>query len=806
VILDKPYGLWTRLVSETVELEQPGLERQVRLLSNMVAVCLPLVLFGGAVSTLIPWARPATSRTLFFTSVILVLVFMLNRRGRHAAAVWLTIAVSALSTFLISFNIAQETGSVLYFTLLFTPLLFACFFLSERIVTLLFALFIASVAAVPLILPTVNPVELAFGPLFFLLINGGLKVLFVRHRRELEQDRRQELATREALGRALLETSYEGIGIVSGGKIVDANANLAHLFGYTTEEIIGQPLASLIPEDFSPQVVDGSAPLREQPRRIALKNRSGKNLIVEAISRQQSQHNKPMQVIALRDVTAQVQAEEERDRNAYLYRTLFEGAYDAIFLVDFDGQLIAANQKAVQMLGYSLQEMLGRSVIDGVLASTGRPLKELAEELSTGGSPLPVEMSLRRQDGTHVPVKVSLALVRAGNDQPLCIQALARDITGDKEAEARIQRQIAQLRALREIDRMITSSRDLHATLDVLIEQTAGRLGVDAAAVLLLNPYLYQLEAVSQWGLKSWTGGQSIMLRDEPLAAQAIETGHLVRIPDLDEADRTSLRLKGLADDGFLGGFAVPLTAKGQVKGVLEVFMRRPFDPQAEWLEFLEALGGQAAIAVENAELFTNLQRSNLNLVRSYDATLEGWAKALELRDKETEGHSQRVTDMTVRLGKALGLNGDELVHLRRGALLHDIGKMGIPDSILLKNGPLNEEEWEVMKQHPVYAYQMLASIPFLAPALEIPYCHHEKWDGSGYPRGLQGQEIPLAARIFAVVDVWDALSSDRPYRPRWSDEEVLAYLREQSGKHFDPQVVEAFLQLLFEQQPETRA
>jgi HD-GYP domain-containing protein (c-di-GMP phosphodiesterase class II) len=174
--------------------------------------------------------------------------------------------------------------------------------------------------------------------------------------------------------------------------------------------------------------------------------------------------------------------------------------------------------------------------------------------------------------------------------------------------------------------------------------------------------------------------------------------------------------------------------------------------------------------------------------------TLEGWSRALDMRDKETEGHSIRVTEMTLRLGRLLGVRDVEEVHLRRGSLLHDMGKIGIPDAILLKPGPLTAEEWEVMRTHPVRAYEMLAPIPYLSKALEIPHCHHEKWDGSGYPRGLKGEEIPLSARIFAVVDVYDALTSDRPYRPAWTKEKALDHIREQTGKHFDPQVVEAFL------------
>ena len=192
-------------------------------------------------------------------------------------------------------------------------------------------------------------------------------------------------------------------------------------------------------------------------------------------------------------------------------------------------------------------------------------------------------------------------------------------------------------------------------------------------------------------------------------------------------------------------------------------------------------------------------EKATTELAQAYDATLEGWSRALELRERETAGHSQRVVQMTLRLAEVFGIKEEDLVHIRRGALLHDIGKLGIPDSILLKPGPLTKEEWEIMRQHPVYSNQLIESIPYLRPALEIPNYHHEWWDGSGYPRRLKGEDIPIAARIFAVVDVWDALISKRPYRPAWSEDQAAQYLREQAGKHFDPRVVQAFFEQGFQ-------
>lgn len=198
--------------------------------------------------------------------------------------------------------------------------------------------------------------------------------------------------------------------------------------------------------------------------------------------------------------------------------------------------------------------------------------------------------------------------------------------------------------------------------------------------------------------------------------------------------------------------------------------------------------------------LIDELRQKNEDLGRAYETTLEGWAKALELRDYETKGHSHSVTETVTLLARAMGVKENKIIHYRRGALLHDIGKMGIPDNILLKNGPLTEEEWEIMRRHPSYAYEMLKSIAFLRPALDISYYHHEMWNGKGYPLSLQGEEIPLAARIFSVIDVWDALNSDRPYRKAWREDDVIDYIRANRGVQFDPNVVDEFLKLVMQQ------
>lgn len=361
-----------------------------------------------------------------------------------------------------------------------------------------------------------------------------------------------------------------------------------------------------------------------------------------------------------------------------------------------------------------------------------------------------------------------------------------------KEAHRRLE----HLQALRAIDISITTSRDLRTTLNILLDQITSQLEVDAAVILLLNPQTQRFEYAAGRGFHTDALQHTRLQLGESYAGRAIAHRRVIAVPHLETGTGELIRAPLLAHENFVAYFAAPLIAEGKAKGVMEIFHRSPLDPDREWQDFLEALAGQVAIAIDNATLFDDLQRSNMDLTLAYDATIEGWSRALDLRDKETEGHTQRVTEMTLRLARAMSLSEAALAHIRRGALLHDIGKMGIPDGILLKPGPLTDDEWVIMREHPRYAYDMLQPILFLREALDIPYCHHEKWDGTGYPRGLMGEQIPLAARLFAVVDVWDALRSDRPYRAGWPEGRVREHIRSLAGTHFDPQAVEAFLRV----------
>lgn len=357
--------------------------------------------------------------------------------------------------------------------------------------------------------------------------------------------------------------------------------------------------------------------------------------------------------------------------------------------------------------------------------------------------------------------------------------------------------QLQQIQSLRAIDRAISSSSDLQFTFNLLVDELFRVLNVDAAGIRVMSRLAPQLEFAAGKGFRTTALPKTRLRLGEGYAGTAVLEQRIIAVPDLRAATEMQEQLAPLLQEDFVSYCAAPLIAKGQVVGVLEIFKRERMKQSADVMGLVEAISQQAALAIDNARLFEQVWQANTELRLAYDETIEGWSRTLDLRDKETEGHTLRVTAMTEQLARAFGIGEADLMNIRRGSLLHDIGKMGVPDAILFKPGPLTEQEWAIMRLHPGYAYELLKPIRYLQAALAIPYAHHEKWDGSGYPRGLKGEAIPRAARIFAVVDVWDALSSNRPYRRAWEPAQVREYLCEQSGKHFDPEVVEVFEQMI---------
>jgi PAS domain S-box-containing protein len=360
----------------------------------------------------------------------------------------------------------------------------------------------------------------------------------------------------------------------------------------------------------------------------------------------------------------------------------------------------------------------------------------------------------------------------------------------------RSEEQIRRLTTLREMDTAIASSLDLHIVMGILAEHLSTKMGVDAIRILIFNPNSQMLECFTASGFNHPSiPGRPIGI-GEGVTSQILLSRQERHVRDI-EQEKPDLKPETLHNEGFRSYYALPLFSKGATRGIIETYFRHAFVPSADWKDFFKTLAGQVTVAIDNAQLFENLQRTNQELSLAYDTTLEGWGKALELRDKETQGHTRRVTNLSVELARQMGIPESEMTNIRRGALLHDIGKMGVPDHILRKPGKLTGEEIREMRKHPQYAYDLLSPITYLRPTLDIAYCHHEWWNGEGYPRGLKNEEIPLSARIFAVVDVWDALLSDRPYRKAWQIEDAMKYITDLSGKQFDPAVVNAFKTML---------
>lgn len=354
----------------------------------------------------------------------------------------------------------------------------------------------------------------------------------------------------------------------------------------------------------------------------------------------------------------------------------------------------------------------------------------------------------------------------------------------------------SQLGALMGIGRVINSSRGLRRVLEEVMDTLIALMRAERGFLMLRDPHDGILKPEISRGIDHLNLDEEIIKVSQTIVRKVSSTGESVLTTNA-QADPRFENQMSVAAYQLRSILCAPLKLKNELIGVIYVDNRAHTGIFRESdLELINAFADQAAVAIDNARLFDDLQASNRELEKAYQATLEGWVRALDMRDKETEGHTQRVTKLTERLARSMGVDGVELLHIRRGALLHDIGKMAIPDGILLKPGKLTDDERLLIQKHPLYAYEMLNPIDFLLPAIDIPYCHHEKWDGTGYPRGLSGEDIPFAARIFPVIDVWDALISDRPYRKGLPHDEVRQYIHADSGKHFDPRVVDAFFEL----------
>lgn len=497
-------------------------------------------------------------------------------------------------------------------------------------------------------------------------------------------------------------------------------------------------------------------------------------------------------------------AEQKRNQAVHALRTseaqlstLFDSAYQFIHQLDHSGRIVKANQTSLNFVHQEQNFVIGQYFWNSIWFINDvdiQPLVKQAVDLCLSGQFVQKEITLYNNSGQSIVVDMTFKPICNDQNQIRSMIVESRDISRRKTAEERINKQLKQLNALHQIDLAINGGQSLVQVCQVIFNQIEVLYPFEGLALWRYEPETTSLIAILDRGFRNTWVNLRIELGDGFVGKVALEKKILTR-DDRDWFAESNMEF--VLDEGFVDFAGFPLIAHGELEGVLELFHREKIEiPEEDW-QFLNVIAGQTAIAVDNAVLLSNLKRTNIELRMAYDRTLEGWAKALELRDEETEGHSRRVTETTLQLAKMVGLDDEEMIHIRRGAILHDIGKMGIEDRILSKPGPLSPAEWEKMKFHPVYAKQLLEPIPYLRKALDIPYCHHEWWNGEGYPRGIRGEEIPLAARVFSVIDVWDALSHDRPYRSAWPAAKIIQYIQELSGRQFDPFVVEKFLELI---------
>lgn len=490
--------------------------------------------------------------------------------------------------------------------------------------------------------------------------------------------------------------------------------------------------------------------------------------------------------------TAVQNREKALQSNEKKYRHLVETMNEGLLMLDEYGVVKYANPKISEMLDYSVGEITGSYFLK-FISETEKSNTALQWTSREDGFQHSYETVLLKKTGDELPVLISPQRLVDQENEFSGSLAVVTDISRNKEVELAQQKKIEELASLRRIDTAILSGNNLKSVLQVILDQFKNELKADAVSIHIFHPHSTRVRLSKAYISDKKYNCAKNDIHHRRIHEHNEDTAGCLYSSHFDE----HILWEKLSDLEIKTLYVAPILVGNNRKGIIEAAFTSQVNINDEWLSYFNALITQTAVGIEKTELVEVLQTRNKELQEAYLSTIKGWANALELRDEETRGHSDRVVQMALEMAIRFGFESEALEHFRNGALLHDIGKMGVPDGILLKPGKLTDEEWVIMKKHPVFAYNLLKGIPFLSNALEIPYYHHERWDGSGYPHGLQGESIPLSARIFAVVDVWDALTSDRPYRPAWSQETTTKYLVENKGIQFDPRVVDAFLDMI---------
>ena len=501
-------------------------------------------------------------------------------------------------------------------------------------------------------------------------------------------------------------------------------------------------------------------------------------------------------LVVAQDITESLQAKRELRASEERYRMLAENAVDVVFRLRLHPELAFeyVSPSAHSLTGYTPEEHYANpGLFYSVLHPDDRPS---FQTIARGESPILFRARFIHRDGTVLHTEQHGRPIHDDKGNLIAVEGIIRDITERVRAQERaeqlnrrLESQLGRSQAVHRLDTTVLLNTPITSVFNTALDVLAQELGVDAIGIFRPDGARRQLRPLAKRNLPDIL---PTIPTGRGIAGEATRTRQAVVVHDAHtDTDHDTTYLKQI---GMRGCLAVPLTS---LEGTLEVFTRDPLSLDHDAQVFTESIAHQLSLALQRDALLIDLHTANLELEDAYDRTIEGWAMALDLRDEDTAGHSQRVTELTLHLAQRLGLPEKDLQHIRRGALLHDIGKMAVPDSILLKPGKLTDEEFAVIKHHPTHAYNLLKDIPYLRQALPIPHHHHERWDGTGYPDGLSGESIPLPARIFAVVDVYDALTSDRPYRPAWSHDAAIDHIRAQAGTHFDPRIADEFLRML---------
>lgn len=512
-------------------------------------------------------------------------------------------------------------------------------------------------------------------------------------------------------------------------------------------------------------------------------------------------------LVSTLDITERKQAERALEESRSRLEGIINTALNAIITIDKDQRIVLFNPFAEKTFGCPANYALGKP-IDVFIPDRFRSYhRENIARFGETNVSSRVHGRLdslygRRITGEEFPMEAFISQHGFGNEKFYTV--ILQDITERKQAEDTLKRRADELQTLVIVSSALRTAISVSEIIPLVVRHAVNIVGGDLGTVYLLEESTGNLISPGWYSVEQ---GEDIKVRGEAvlrhvsykgITGHVAQTGQIYITEDLhNDPLAVILPLEAETLRSARSGISLPLLSREKVVGVLHIRLQKKHIFTETETRLLTAIAEMAGSAIQRAKLYEQTHQQADELAQAYDSTLTGWARALELRDELTEGHTRRVTELTLELAGLFNIPENDMTQIRRGAILHDIGKMGIPDSILHKPGPLTARELRIMQMHTEYAHEMLSFIPFLRSALDIPYCHHERWDGTGYPRGLKGEQIPLAARIFSVVDVWDALTSDRPYRSAWSKEKARDYILVNSGTQFDPRIVEKFIALL---------